>query len=287
MPDHVVAKGETLGGIAARYGTTWQELAAANDMRNANLIRIGQRLRVPDRSPRVSPASGPAANGAGATRRAAPPPPPPRPAPGREDSTNLFLGKLMEFGNAQAKADFEAGKRVVVALRTPTNYRDNPNGQYDDKIAVLRKQSDGTVQVRTFDGSTEPAGAYAHGQKRAAKGSHTDMNKDGKMDLGRLVLGNYRYRKREGNFMNAVAFRATRTQVAERDTNQDGSFDANDNNRIDRSGAQRSILIHRGGSERFTGSAACQTIKPSQYQSFLAAISITSQPEFSYVLARR
>lgn len=282
MRHHVVAKGETLGGIAARYGTTWQEVAAANDMRNANLIQVGQRLQVPERGGARAPTVA-AAKGSAQTV----PPTPARPAPGREGTTNLFLEKLMEFGDQQAKADFEAGKRVVVALRLPTNHRQNLNGQYDDKIAVLRKLSDGTVQLRSFDGSTEPAGAYAHGHARAAKGSHTDMNGDGKMDLGRLVVGNYRYRKREGNFMGAVAFRATRTQVAERDTNQDGNFDGNDRNRIDRTGAQRSILIHRGGSERFTGSAACQTIKPSQYPSFLSAIAISSQPEFSYVLVRR
>lgn len=283
MPDHVVAEGETLSGIAARYGTTWRELAGTNNMRNADMIRVGQRLRVPERGARGGSAA--RANPVPADSPA--PTPAPRPAPGREGSTSLFVSKLMKFGDAQAKADFETGKRVVVALRVSTNHVENQNGRYDDKIAVLRKLGDGTVQIRTFDGCTEPAGAYAHGKRRAAKGSHTDMNGDGKMDLGRLVAGSYRYRKREGNFMGAVAFRATRTQMAERDTNQDGSFDGRDANRIDRTGAQRSILIHRGGSETFTGSAACQTIKPSQYASFLAAISITTQREFSYVLVRR
>jgi LysM repeat protein len=279
MPEHIVAKGETLGGIAARYGTSWRELAAANRMRDADMIRIGQRLQVPGRK-----------GAASATPKSAddhPAIPLPRPVPGREGSTGLFLAKLMEFGDRQAKADFDAGRRVVVALRVPTNYQDSPNGRYDDKVAVLRKLVDGTVQIRTFDGCTEPAGAYAHGKRRAARGSTTDMNGDGKMDLGRLRPGSYRYRKREGNFMNAVAFRATRTQTVERDTNQDGSFDDRDPNRIDTKGAQRSVLIHRGGSEAFTGSAACQTIKPSQYPSFLSAVSISSQPEFSYVLARR
>lgn len=282
MPQHVVKSGETLGGIAARFGMTWRELASANAMRDADLIRIGQILNIPERGartsskPRIKPADPPRDHA-----------PPLRPVPGREGTTRIFLSKLMAFGDRQAKADFEAGKRVVVALRVATNYREHLNGLYDDKIAVLRKLDDGTVQIRTFDGSTEPAGAYAHGQRRAAKGSHTDMDGDGRMDLGRLLPGSYRYRKREGNFMGAVAFRATKTQPAERDTNHDGHFDARDRHRIDRSGAQRSILIHRGGSERFTGSAACQTIKPSQYASFLAAISITSQPEFSYVLVRR
>ena len=43
---HTVVSGETLSGIAARYGTTWQQLQAWNGIRNANLIYPGQTLRV-------------------------------------------------------------------------------------------------------------------------------------------------------------------------------------------------------------------------------------------------
>lgn len=41
---HTVVRGETLSGIAARYGTSWQQLAAKNGLRNPNLIYPGQRL---------------------------------------------------------------------------------------------------------------------------------------------------------------------------------------------------------------------------------------------------
>ena len=41
---HTVVRGETLSGIAARYGTSWQQLAAKNSLRNPNLIYPGQRL---------------------------------------------------------------------------------------------------------------------------------------------------------------------------------------------------------------------------------------------------
>ena len=41
---HRVVAGETLSGIAARYGTTWQHLAAKNGLRNPNLIFPGQRI---------------------------------------------------------------------------------------------------------------------------------------------------------------------------------------------------------------------------------------------------
>lgn len=43
---HTVVSGETLSGIAARYGTTWQQLQAWNSIANANLIFPGQTLRV-------------------------------------------------------------------------------------------------------------------------------------------------------------------------------------------------------------------------------------------------
>ncbi len=39
---HTVAAGDTLGKIAARYGTTVDALAAINGIRNKNLIRVGQ-----------------------------------------------------------------------------------------------------------------------------------------------------------------------------------------------------------------------------------------------------
>ncbi|HEY7563649.1 MAG TPA: LysM peptidoglycan-binding domain-containing M23 family metallopeptidase [Acidimicrobiia bacterium] len=44
---HVVAKGDTLAGLAAAYGTTVQALVEANSITNPNLIRPGQELVVP------------------------------------------------------------------------------------------------------------------------------------------------------------------------------------------------------------------------------------------------
>lgn len=43
---YTVQSGDTLSGIAARYGTTYQAIAAANGISNPNLIYPGQRLRV-------------------------------------------------------------------------------------------------------------------------------------------------------------------------------------------------------------------------------------------------
>lgn len=43
---HTVKRGETLGGIAARYGTTWQRLQQINGIRNANVIEVGQVIKL-------------------------------------------------------------------------------------------------------------------------------------------------------------------------------------------------------------------------------------------------
>jgi LysM repeat protein len=44
---HTVARNETLGGIAGRYGVTVGAIVAANGLANANLIRIGAQLTIP------------------------------------------------------------------------------------------------------------------------------------------------------------------------------------------------------------------------------------------------
>ena len=48
---HTVARGETLGAIAARYGTTTAQLAATNGLADPNHIEAGDRLLVPSRRP--------------------------------------------------------------------------------------------------------------------------------------------------------------------------------------------------------------------------------------------
>ncbi len=44
---YVVQSGDTLQTIAARYGTTWQVIAAANNLSNPNQIQVGMRLTIP------------------------------------------------------------------------------------------------------------------------------------------------------------------------------------------------------------------------------------------------
>lgn len=42
--DYAVRRGDTLSGIASRYGTTWQKIASDNGLENPNFIVPGQRL---------------------------------------------------------------------------------------------------------------------------------------------------------------------------------------------------------------------------------------------------
>lgn len=47
LPSHTVKPGETLSAIAGRHDTTAAELAELNGIRNAGLIRVGQKLTLP------------------------------------------------------------------------------------------------------------------------------------------------------------------------------------------------------------------------------------------------
>ena len=43
---YTVKSGDTLSGIAKKYGTTYQKLAQMNGIKNPNIIYAGQKIRV-------------------------------------------------------------------------------------------------------------------------------------------------------------------------------------------------------------------------------------------------
>lgn len=45
---YTVVKGDTLSGIANKYGTTYQKLAEYNGISNPNLILVGQKIKIPN-----------------------------------------------------------------------------------------------------------------------------------------------------------------------------------------------------------------------------------------------
>lgn len=53
---HTVQRGETLSSIALRYGSTVSRIADANNIKNVNLIRVGQQLKIPVVTPTLQTA---------------------------------------------------------------------------------------------------------------------------------------------------------------------------------------------------------------------------------------
>lgn len=185
-----------------------------------------------------------------------------------------FADIINRSGDATAKADLAAGRKVLVAVRTDSSTGANGGqGEYNDTMALVWKDGAGRYHAQSFQGNTEPAGKYA------ARGYGNDVNGDGRKELGRLVEGNYRYELQGGTFAGNRFFRATENQTALRDSNHDGRFTGADT--IDRTGAGRSMLIHQGGNST-TGSAGCQTLRPSDFNALLGALG--GQSRFSYVL---
>ncbi len=71
---YTVARGDSLGRIAARFGTTFTAIAAANNLANPNLIYPGQVLKIPAGGTTPPPVTTPPTSGGGTT-------PPPNTAP--------------------------------------------------------------------------------------------------------------------------------------------------------------------------------------------------------------
>lgn len=71
---HTVSPGETLAGIARRYGTSVSALTRANNIRNPNVIHVGQVIRIPGRgTPPPQPPREPTQAEASISPRSGPP----------------------------------------------------------------------------------------------------------------------------------------------------------------------------------------------------------------------
>jgi N-acetylmuramoyl-L-alanine amidase len=125
---HTVARGETLSGIAKRYGTTTRALQDANGISNPNLIRVGLRLTVP-----------------GAAAPAPAPAPPPAPAAPAED----VVAPAPETGGTYTVVAGDSLSRIARRVGSTTATLASLNGISDPN--VLR-----VGQVLTL-----PAGATA------------------------------------------------------------------------------------------------------------------------------
>jgi hypothetical protein len=190
------------------------------------------------------------------------------------------------IGNPAVREELDAGLRVIVGLRvtTPTTASEG-RGIYDDRFVVLQRTKTGESALE-FAGNADPSGWYEDAGDgltaagRAAMG--VDADGDGRVDLGRIPAGCYRYRKSQSKKFGDV-LRSAEPIRAERDTNHDGVFDSND--WVDPAAADgRSVtdfLFHPGLEDR-TGSAGCQTMTPNVFTAFWQALG--DQKEFWYVL---
>ena len=268
---YTVKSGDTLSSIGAKFGVSWQAIAQANHLRDADLIRPQQELVIP---------------GGGAPARADDKPAndtvpvgETKPATGALPSTEgmsqaqkyeLYASYVTTYGDAQAKADLAAGKQVILGLRVDTTLGANAGkGAYDDRIIVLQAGKDGG-KVREFSAATEPSSQYDGRYGGDADG-------DGRKELGRIAEGTVTFSKSHSDKLGDV-LRPTEAHDIVRDTNHDGRIGAGDKTVKSTDG---SFLFHAGGNTN-TGSAGCQTMKPGDFQSFWNTLG--DQSRFNYVL---
>lgn len=267
--DYTVKSGDTFSAIAARFKLSMTALQKLNpQVKNPNLIYPGQKLHVKLVSsppPKQKP-SGPEKL--------------PKGIPNTEGMSEakeyaLYSKYVAKHGDARAKQDLAAGKRVIVGLRVNTPFTsDRPyRGTYDDRIVVMWKDSAGRPHVEEFSANTEPNRRWADDPSQSTK------------PVGRLV-GNktYHYKKSyHSGFGGNILAPDLRFGVptVRRDTNRNHRIDGKDGVYNGSWGGQ-GYYFHRGGTGD-TYSAGCQTMDQGRFNNFWAALG--PQAEFSYVLA--
>jgi hypothetical protein len=293
MSTYTVRRGDTLSELALRYDTTVATLAKDNHIKNVDLILVGQKLHIdhfesqPSR-PSASVASRPQTTSRPQTQpSSASPAPSASPADGalpvgmpntqgmsQAKEYALYSKYVEKHGDAQAKADLAAGRRVIVGLRDNTAFTaDRPyRGSYDDRIVVLWKEN-GQPRVQELSANTEPNRRWALDPSQASK------------PVGRLVGDKTYHFKKDykssfgGNILTPDLRFGNPTE--RRDTNRDRRIDSRDDVFTGDWGGQY-IYFHRGGYGD-TYSAGCQTMDPGRFNSFWNALG--GQSNFSYVLA--
>ncbi|PZR17268.1 MAG: hypothetical protein DI536_02780 [Archangium gephyra] len=286
--EYTVRSGDTFSGIAAKNDLSTAALKKLNpQVRDINRIFPGQKLKLsaakpaapaaPSAPPKPPTTSKPPATTKPPTTSSTRPP-----LNGMPSTAGLSTAKKYElyskyvntFGDAQAKKDLAAGKRVIVGLRrdTPFGAGSDYDGKFDDRIVVMWKEK-GQVRVQEFDGNTEPNKRWADDPSQREK------------PVGRLVDGKTYHYKRGfksgfgGNILQPDL--AYGNPTVRRDTNRDYKIDGKDKVYSGDWGGQ-GYYFHRGVGGN-TYSAGCQTLEQSKFNAFWRALG--TQSSFSYVLA--
>jgi LysM repeat protein len=278
---HIIVSGETLSKIADRYHIKLSDLRAANpQIKSPNKILAGQKLKIPHAiapvpvltTPVVIPpsVSSPPAGDLSA-HRGGMPITKGLSAVGKYDLYSQFF---IRFGVNLAALAPNVRSLLGLRVTSNTNVRDGA-GEYNDRVVVAWRDSNGAKQVEEFVANTEPSARY-EGKEGI------DANLDGRRDLGSLLEGFYEYQKgtskKYGNILRPV-----RDIYVIRDIDHDGDFDAKEKAGSIEAllNSRDTILFHKGGSN-ITGSAGCQTFQPAEFDRFWRALG--NQKRFQYVL---
>ena len=137
---YTVVTGDTLSGIASRYGTTVDDLVRLNGIPNANNISGGQVLKLPDGA--NSPTSGGDAAGTTSSSKTvkASKTVTPSPFTGMSSGTSETLTKLEQ----NAPGPYEAAPSVVAAEQALAKYEKNRPAAYQSKY---QQQIDATLDA--------------------------------------------------------------------------------------------------------------------------------------------
>ena len=143
-----VQSGDTLSEVAERHGTTWQELAAANDLVDPDRIFPGQHLEIGEGgAPRPGPmATAPPprqqAPQQQAPQRQAPQQPAPRPQTQQESSppTSQSPGQTSQTSQSQTSQASQAAPKRQSAAKAPTSNA--------AKSEIIRRESSGNPRAQ-------------------------------------------------------------------------------------------------------------------------------------------
>jgi hypothetical protein len=214
---------------------------------------------------------------------------------------DVYASIVQTRGDQNAQNDLANGNSVIVGLRAETNTLDNSGqGVYDDRIAVISRDTNGTIHVEEFNQvSTEPSAQYDanlsnHPANNFRRSVGEDVTGDGIRDQGRLAapqtIQMYEDTHRNPASAGGTNFALRPTQQAvnqgqggvQRFTAGNGYVDTT--NPASSDDLNRTFKIH-SGSRTNTDSAGCTTVHPNDYVRFEDSIRTNpGQTTWNYVL---
>jgi LysM repeat protein len=281
---YLIAPGDTLTAIAARFGISIDEIMAVNrQITDRDKIIAGETLTIPIAA--APPTGTPTVPTPPVTYASLPRGMPDTRGLSEQEKFALYT-KYFKVQGIDLNA-LPPDQRIILGLRVTTSTKANNGcGKYDDRIVVCWS-SGGLKRVGEFGANTEPCAFYEdtpmHRRSQPDRIYGRDADGDHRLDLGCLPDGLYQYHK-ERDSAHGNILRPSKEEFLVRDINHDGVFNQTDAKLVrirSMLNSETSILFHSGRSN-FTGSAGCQTMEKAVFDSFWS--SLGSQQRFSYAL---